>query len=232
MTLIRKKPRSEARDRLASAIEARRDLQNELSAISASLARLSDLAAKPAKIEQAIAAIDAEGGNALAVWAKSGDGPAPTPNAQKRAALVADLSVAKASAGAAEAAYTGIAANYNATTARTKALDDAISAAVVGITAEELAPIADKAQAIASELAAIRDAVIEGAAFARGLGMKIGSGPAVVSTELTACQKALDTAMANPPTDFGALAAVKGAWKKLADDLISGDDGVFFSVAS
>ena len=61
--------------------------------------------------------------------------------------------------------------------------------------------------------------------------MKIGCGPAVVSTELTACQKALDTAMANPPTDFAALVAVKGAWKKLADDLISGDDGVFFGVS-
>lgn len=90
--------------------------------------------------------------------------------------------------------------------ARAKAHDDAISAAVIAILADELAPVAAKAQAIASELASIRDAVIEGAAFARGLSMKIGAGPAVVSTELTACQKALDTAIANPPTDFGALA--------------------------
>ena len=232
MSQFKKRPSTEARDQLASAIEARRDHQAELAAISASLARLSDLAAKPAKIEAAISAIDASGGAALAAWAKSGDGPAPTPNAEKRAALVADLSVAKASAGAAEAAYTGIAANYNVTTARTKAHDDAISAAVIAILADELAPVAAKAQAIAGELAAVRDAVIEGAAFARGLAMKIGGGPGSISPELTACQKALDTAMANPPSDFAALAAVKGAWRKLADDLMAGDDGVFFSVAS
>jgi hypothetical protein len=226
MSLIRKKPRSEARDRLASAIESRRDLQNELAAISASLARLSAINSAPAKIEQAITALDSKGATALADWAKSGQGAAPTPNAEARAALVDSLSMARAQAGAAEHAYAGIAANYNATTARTKAHDDAITAAVVAIIADELAPLADKAQAIATELATVRDAVIEGAAFARGLAMKIGAGPGSISPELTACQKALDTAMANPPTDFGALAAVKSAWKKLADDLMAGDDGV------
>jgi hypothetical protein len=95
MTLIRKKPRSEARDRLAAAIEARRDLQNELSAINASLARLQALNSEPAKIEAAISAIDASGADALAAWATTGEGAVPTPNAEKRAELVADLSVAK-----------------------------------------------------------------------------------------------------------------------------------------
>ena len=50
-------PRREIR--LAAAIEARRDLQNELQAISASLARLSALASEPGKIEQAISAPNA-----------------------------------------------------------------------------------------------------------------------------------------------------------------------------
>ena len=117
----------------------------------------------------------------MAAWATTGEGNAPTPNAEERAELVADLSVARASAGAAEKAYTGVAATYNAVTARTRAHDDAISAAVVAIIAEELAPVADKAQEIASELAAVRDAVIEGAAFARGLAMKIGGGPGSIS---------------------------------------------------
>ena len=185
MSLIRKKPRSEARDRLASAIKSRRDLQNELSAISASLARLSAINSAPAKIEAAISAIDASGADALAAWAASGEGAAPTPNAEKRAELVADLSVARASAGAAEKAYAGVAANYNATTARTKAHDDAITAAVVAIIADELAPLADRAQAVASEYAAAKDAVIEGAAFARELAMKIGAGPGSIGPELT-----------------------------------------------
>jgi hypothetical protein len=228
MSLIRKKPRSEARDRLTSAIDSRRDLQAELSAISTSLARLSAINSAPAKIEAAISAIDASGADALAAWATSGEGAVPTPDAEKRAELVADLSVARASAGAAEKAYAGVAATYNATTARTKAHDDAITAAVVAIIADELAPLADKAQAIATELAAAKDAVIEGAAFARGLAMKIGAGPGSISPELTACQKALDTAMANPPLDIAALTAVKGAWRKLAEDLAAGDDGVYF----
>jgi hypothetical protein len=230
MTLIRKKPRSEARDRLASVIEARRDLQNELSAISASLARLQAINAEPAKIEAAISAIDASGADALAAWATTGEGAAPTPNAEARAALVDSLSLARAQAGAAEHAYVGIAANYNAVTARTKAHDDAILAAVVAIIADELQPLADKAQAIASEYATAKDAVIDGAAFARGLGMKIGGGPGLISPELTACQRALDTAMANPPLDLAALTATKVAWKKLADDLMAGDDGVQFGV--
>ena len=52
MTLLRKKPKSAARDRLASAIEARRDLQAELQAISASLARLSALASNGRRSRQ------------------------------------------------------------------------------------------------------------------------------------------------------------------------------------
>ena len=127
---------------------------------------------------------------------KVGDGPAPTPNAEKRAALVARSLGCQGFSRRGRSGVHGIAANYNVTTARTKAHDDAISAAVIAILADELAPVAAKAQALAGELAAVRDAVIEGAAFARGLAMKIGGGPGSISPELTACQKALDTAMA------------------------------------
>ena len=75
MSQFKKRPSTEARDRLAAAIEARRDHQAELAAISASLARLSDLAAKPAKIEAGISPIDASGADALRCLGDDGRWP-------------------------------------------------------------------------------------------------------------------------------------------------------------
>ena len=80
----------------------------------------------------------------------------PTPNAEKRAELVADLSVARASAGAAEKGYAGVAATYTAVTARTKAHDDAITAATIAVMIEELGPLAEETEAAAKAYAGPR----------------------------------------------------------------------------
>ena len=175
--------------------------------------------------------LDASGTEALTAWATSGEGAAPTPNAEARVALVADLSTAQASAGAAEKAYAGVAATYTAVTARTKAHDDEITAATVGVLAEELAPLAKKAVEAARDFAMARDVVIEGGALApaaspRGLPADLArSAPSLWPRRRLSIRR-----LRIPTADFASLTAVKAAWAKFADGLAAGDDGLYFGV--
>ena len=116
-------------------------------------------------------------------------------------------------------------------TARTKAHDDEITAATVGVLAEELAPLAKKAVEAARDFAMARDVVIEGGALARSLAQRLAGGPGSISAELMAAQKALDKAIANPTADSH-RSPLKAAWAKFADGLAAGDDGLYFGVKS
>jgi hypothetical protein len=141
MPTFPRKKSSPARDRLAECLTARSEAEAKIAAANESMARLAghEDAVNAARSE--LTAIDIADAAAVTLWAKSGDGAAPTTDVERREAISRALSQAESQARAAASARAALAAEMEAATQPLAGIATWSNVAVAQIVAEEMAPL-------------------------------------------------------------------------------------------
>ena len=218
-------PTSEARSRLAEAIEARQAADARLASLSASIARLAAEESAPSQAEHDLSRLQAEADTAYRVWAESADGsPAPEVDGDRLETLTKAHRHLTAGADAARRAKAGLEATYSAEAMKICGVDSYISAGVAEVIADEAAGLADGVIEAGRELALRKERLVQALDTIRTTahGLPAATDASRRSFEaLARLAREMERAFAAPMADLDAASASRMAWSTFESALRS-----------
>jgi hypothetical protein len=223
MSLLKRKPKSEARDRLAEALKARAEIEARLTELSGFIGRLTKQTEAVGPALDALARHDAIQSAKLAQWAESGDATAPESDWEHREKLERELSAAKATAASAQAAKAGPEAQYVAEGNKLPGVRAYANAAIVEILDEAAEPYIAEAIKAQAEAARAVERVVSAIDCSRELMVKLASGPNrdIASAAFTQLAQKAAAVHEHRPAGLEFAQRVRAKWNEFIADLYS-----------
>ena len=221
MSTFKPKPTSPARAMLAECNEARADVQATQSAVLASINRLNEAQAAPARAEASLARFEADSAAAMAEWSRTGEGDMPVADSDKRDELERNLRNARSAAASAATAAVGLNAERERELSKLSGIDTHSKIATATVIVETVTPLlaelAERGKALkrlADSIEAARDTALRTIESISDIGMRRDP---LVALETFDRQRQLVTG--NWPTNLEAASHARQAWMSLAHDL-------------
>jgi hypothetical protein len=221
MTLLRKRPQSAVRSRLAELIAERAKIVDRANEIMAASKRLDEAIAAPAAAQADLNRLSAAESAAIHAWSLDPTLPKPVADAERRETLARVLREALAAAAAAQGARQTLDAELTRENQKLPSVEMWTRSVIAEIVAEEIPPLAAATMKIGAELIAHQQRLIQAVDLTKGIFQSLppGEAAALANAAMVTVSKAMSAAHEKPLLDPDKTEASRRAWHAFAADL-------------